>query len=71
MTAVTRPAIVARASCHSGEYWIEFNVFDAVEQVAIVLYERGAEATLEQLTLSGVLEVKGLNVVATYMPHEL
>jgi hypothetical protein len=50
MTGVTRPAIVARGSCHSGAYWIEINVSDAVEQVDIVLYERGPESTLEQRT---------------------
>ena len=62
MTAVTRPTIVARASCHSGAHWIEINVSDAVEQVVIVLYERGSEPTLEQRTLSGVLEVKRLKL---------
>ena len=60
MTAVTRPAIVSRVSCDSGAYWIEFNVSDAVEQVDIVLYERGPESKLEQRTRSGLLEVKRL-----------
>jgi hypothetical protein len=53
MTAVTRPAIVSRVSCHSGAYWIEFNVSDvsdAAERVDIALYERGSESTLEQPT---------------------
>jgi hypothetical protein len=60
MTVVTRPAIIARVSCHSDAYWLEFNVSDAVEQVDIVLCERGPESTLEQRTWTGVLEGKRL-----------